>query len=168
MAFEHLSERERQILRVLIEHYVTTAEPVGSRILATRYPVGISPATVRNTMQDLEEMGLLEMIDGEHALTAEVSTLPTPGHTPGHMSILVSSQGQKAIVLGDVLHSTVQVQEWEWCSRADMDPDQTRITRRTLMERLESEGTLVAAGHLPAPGFGKVVRLEGRRYWQGL
>lgn len=60
MAFEHLSEREREILRVLIEHYVTTAEPVGSRILATRYPMGISPATVRNTMQDLEEMGLIQ------------------------------------------------------------------------------------------------------------
>ncbi len=49
-----------------------------------------------------------------------------------------------------------------------MDPEQTRITRRTLMERLEREGLLVAAVHMPAPGFGKLVRLEGRRYWQTL
>jgi hypothetical protein len=49
-----------------------------------------------------------------------------------------------------------------------MDPDVTRQTRRALMERLEREGMVVAAGHFPAPGFGKVVRLQDRRYWQGL
>jgi len=43
-----------------------------------------------------------------------------------------------------------------------------RITPRSMMERLEQEGTLVAAVHMPAPGFGKIVRLEGRRYWQAL
>lgn len=59
MAFENLSDRERQILRMLIDHYVATAEPVGSRVLANRYPLGLSPATIRNTMQDLEELGLI-------------------------------------------------------------------------------------------------------------
>lgn len=59
MAFEQLSGRERDILRVLIEHYISTAEPVGSRVLSTRYAMGLSPATIRNTMQDLEEMGLI-------------------------------------------------------------------------------------------------------------
>ena len=60
MAFDKLSERERDILRILIDHYVATAEPVGSRVLANRYPLGLSPATIRNTMQDLEEMGLIQ------------------------------------------------------------------------------------------------------------
>lgn len=59
MAFETLNGREKQILRVLIDHYVSTAEPVGSRVLANRYPIGLSPATIRNTMQDLEEFGLI-------------------------------------------------------------------------------------------------------------
>jgi heat-inducible transcriptional repressor len=59
MAFENLSERERLVLRSLINHYITTAEPVGSRAVAQKYRLGISPATVRNTMQDLEEMGLI-------------------------------------------------------------------------------------------------------------
>jgi hypothetical protein len=70
--------------------------------------------------------------------------------------------------LGDVAHNPAQVHETDWVSRADMDPDLTRQTRRALMEQLEREGTLVAAGHFPAPGFGKIVRLQGRRYWQGL
>jgi heat-inducible transcriptional repressor len=59
MAFENLSERERLVLRSLIGHYIATAEPVGSRAVAQKYRLGISPATVRNTMQDLEEMGLI-------------------------------------------------------------------------------------------------------------
>jgi len=59
MPFDMPNEREREILKLLIEHYVSTAEPVGSRILAQKYPIGLSPATIRNTMQDLEEMGLV-------------------------------------------------------------------------------------------------------------
>jgi heat-inducible transcriptional repressor len=59
MGFDKLSGREREILRVLIDHYISTAEPVGSRVLSTRHRLGLSPATIRNTMQDLEEMGLI-------------------------------------------------------------------------------------------------------------
>jgi glyoxylase-like metal-dependent hydrolase (beta-lactamase superfamily II) len=116
----------------------------------------------------LEELGLLELMDGEYHLTSELTTLPTPGHTPGHMSIMITSQGQRALILGDAAHSPAQVQETDWVSRADIDVEQARITRRSLMERLERENMLVAAGHFPAPGFGKVVRLRGRRYWQAL
>ena len=49
-----------------------------------------------------------------------------------------------------------------------MDPDLTRQTRKALLDRLEREQSLVAAGHFEAPGFGKIVRSRGRRYWQGL
>jgi glyoxylase-like metal-dependent hydrolase (beta-lactamase superfamily II) len=110
----------------------------------------------------------MELVYGEQELTSELTTLPTPGHTPGHMSIMITSQGQRALILGDVAHNPAQVHETEWASRADIDAEQARITRRSLMERLEREGILVAAGHFPAPGFGKVVRLQDRRYWQAL
>jgi glyoxylase-like metal-dependent hydrolase (beta-lactamase superfamily II) len=116
----------------------------------------------------LAELGLVEMMHGEHPITRELTAVPTPGHTPCHMSILVTSGGQRAFVLGDAAHSPVQVLEPDWVSRADMDPELTRQTRRALLDRLEREQTLVAAGHFPAPGFGRIVRLEGRRYWQGL
>lgn len=59
MAFDNLSDRERRVLQSLISYYVATAEPVGSRAIAQKYRLGISPATVRNTMQDLEELGLI-------------------------------------------------------------------------------------------------------------
>nr|MBN2277725.1 heat-inducible transcription repressor HrcA [candidate division Zixibacteria bacterium] len=59
MAFENLTDREKQVLQNLIDHYIKTADPVGSRIIANKYRMGLSPATIRNTMQDLEEMGLI-------------------------------------------------------------------------------------------------------------
>jgi heat-inducible transcriptional repressor len=60
MGFDGLTVREKKVLQNLINHYVQTADPVGSRLIANKYRMGISPATIRNTMQDLEEMGLIK------------------------------------------------------------------------------------------------------------
>src|SRR5436190_24391643 len=54
-----LTERERAVLEAVIETYVQTAEPAGSRTVAKRYQPGLSPATIRNTMSDLEDKGYL-------------------------------------------------------------------------------------------------------------
>jgi heat-inducible transcriptional repressor len=54
-----LSARERQVLEAVVRTYVETAEPAGSRSVTRRFPLGVSPATVRNTMSDLEEKGYL-------------------------------------------------------------------------------------------------------------
>ncbi|MCQ2567557.1 MAG: heat-inducible transcriptional repressor HrcA [Mogibacterium sp.] len=54
-----LSERQLQILQAIISDYVENAEPVGSRSIAKKYDLGVSPATIRNEMSDLEEMGYL-------------------------------------------------------------------------------------------------------------
>lgn len=59
MKDESLNEREQQVLEAVIRTYVDTAEPAGSRTVARRYGLGISPATIRNTMSDLEEKGYL-------------------------------------------------------------------------------------------------------------
>src|SRR6185503_9927557 len=59
MASEELSRRERRVLEAVIRSYVETAEPAGSRTLSRRFALGVSPATIRNTMSDLEEKGFL-------------------------------------------------------------------------------------------------------------
>jgi heat-inducible transcriptional repressor len=58
-ALHKLSDRERQVLSALIDRYVKTARPVGSRVLANQYGLKVSPATIRNTLQDLEDLGLV-------------------------------------------------------------------------------------------------------------
>ena len=62
----------------------------------------------------LQDQGILELFEGEQQLTGEVSTLPTPGHTPGHTSFLVASQGERAVITGDAIHSRAQTQETHW------------------------------------------------------
>src|SRR5216110_2307182 len=54
-----LNERERQVLEAVIETYVETAEPAGSRTVSKRFGLSLSPASIRNTMSDLEEKGYL-------------------------------------------------------------------------------------------------------------
>src|SRR3990170_6645111 len=60
MPFENLSVREKEILKALINHYIGTAEPVGSQVISHKYITDLSPASIRNVLQDLEQMGLIE------------------------------------------------------------------------------------------------------------
>lgn len=119
-------------------------------------------------VEPLEGLGVLDLIDGEHNLTDELTAIPTPGHTPGHMSIIVSSAGEKGLILGDVAHHPLQVHETGWDNSADIDHQVAHETRESMMKRVEEEGLTMAAGHFPDPGFGKIVRLEGKRFWQVL
>lgn len=121
---------------------------------------------IKEQVTPLQDLGVLELIEGEQSLTSDLSALPTPGHTPGHTSYLVASRGERAIILGDAIHTQAQLQRTDWSPRADIDADQSSKTRSALVERIESENSYVASGHFPAPGFGRIVRVEGRRYWQ--
>jgi len=116
----------------------------------------------------LEEHGMLERTLGEEVVAPGVRLLPTPGHTPGHQSLLLESRGERAMLIGDVAHHPAQVQETAWGPRFDEDSVVAASTRQRVMERLEAEDSLVIAGHFPAPGFGRIVRLEGRRVFRTL
>src|SRR5678815_4686518 len=59
MSQSELNDRERRVLEAVIQSYVESAEPAGSRTLSRRFGIGVSPATIRNTMSDLEEKGFL-------------------------------------------------------------------------------------------------------------
>lgn len=119
-------------------------------------------------LRPLFERGLLDLLDGEAQVAPELTALPTPGHTPGHMSLLVVSGGDRAVITGDVITSPAQIHEPDWQPVFDHRGEEAAATRRALLDRIEAEGMTVAAGHFPAPGFGRVLRLEGRRSWQAL
>ena len=124
---------------------------------------------VRDSVLPLERLGLMDLVDEGHQITDEITTLDTPGHTPGHQVIMVSSQGEKAMIVGDAIHSSVQIQEPGWCAGVDTSKPDSRRSRHALLERAESEGYVVAAGHFhPRQHIGRVMRAQGRRYWQAL
>ena len=116
----------------------------------------------------LNELRIMDLIDDDYRITDELTTVPTPGHTPGHISIIVASQGQRGYILGDVAHTPAQAHYTDWNPIFDVFPDQARNTRHSVMDMLEAEGILVSAGHFPDPGFGRFVRVEGRRQWRGI
>ena len=125
-------------------------------------------AHIQNRVMPLQEHGVLEVMEGETAITSEITMVPTPGHTPGHMSAAILSQGQRGFILGDVLNFPFQAQETAWEVVFDGDKALARQTREAVLERLEREGSIVGAGHFLPPSLGRFVRTEGRRYWQGL
>ena len=117
-------------------------------------------------VEPLVKAGLFDTLGDEADLTPEVKAFLTPGHTPGHMSVLLASSGERAVIQGDVLIHPAQVTETEWTPLFDNDADVAISTRRRLLDEWESEGTPIISCHFPAPGLGRVVRYEGRRYWQ--
>jgi glyoxylase-like metal-dependent hydrolase (beta-lactamase superfamily II) len=123
---------------------------------------------VEETITPLQELGALELIEGDRDLTPQIRLLHTPGHTPGHLSTLITSGGERALIWGDVAIHPAQVSQPEWNAMFDMDGETARATRAAILDRVEAEGMTVAARHFPEPGFGHVVRLEGRRYWKPL
>lgn len=127
---------------------------------ASRYPY------MESLVDPLAEAEVLEGLTGDSDLTEEVRAVHTPGHTPGHMSVMVSSGGERALIQGDVLIHPAQVTEVEWTPLFDGDPERAIETRRKLLDELEISGTPVVSCHFTKLGFGRVVRAEGRRYWQ--
>ncbi len=95
-----------------------------------------------------------------------VTLRATPGHTPGHQSVVISSGAERAILLGDVVHCPAQLLEPEWNILFDVDAALATRTRNVLLDELEGTDTAVGCCHLPESAFGRVVRGEGKRYWQ--
>ena len=99
------------------------------RVDAVTGPYDVIVLTEARSVDELGKM-IVSRVQLVQSITRTLTAVPTPGHTPGHVSILVTSGGERALVLGDAAHSPVQVLEPDWVSRADMDPDITRQTRR--------------------------------------
>ena len=121
-----------------------------------------------NVLAPIEAAGLLDLVEGEYAVTSEVVTLPTPGHTPGHVSFVVSSGGETAFLIGDAAHQPVQLTETDWCPGADIDKDTSTKSRHALFDRIEKENALIASGHFPFPGLGHAVREGGKRVYRAI
>ena len=93
-----------------------------------------------------------------------VSTIATPGHTPGHTSVMISSGGKRVVVQGDVTNlPAVFARNPDWHGRFDMDPVTAEATRRALYERAAAEEILICGYHYPFPAVGRVSK-DGAGY----
>lgn len=126
------------------------------------------PASFTRDVRPLEGLGCLDLIDGMHTLSPSLTAVPTPGHTPGHTSVAISSNGEYGFVLGDLVLSPVDTEEPGFQNGFDWHHGVARTTRLAVLDRLIEQGATVGASHLPAPGLGHFVRTAGGRRWQPL
>lgn len=112
---------------------------------------------LKDAIDPVVEAGLVEFIDPDFRLTDEVSLIPTPGHTPGHVSVLIQSRGQSAVITGDIMHNPIQIAVPGIEARFDMDQAQGARTRRAFVERFNRSGTLVIGSHFADPTAGHIV-----------
>ena len=110
-----------------------------------------------DSVRPVLEAGLADLVESDHRITSEVYLEPTPGHTPGHVSVRISSQGGEAVITGDLMHHPVQCAEPRWASNFDVDPEAARATRRAFLERYKDGKTLVLGTHFAAPAAGRVL-----------
>jgi glyoxylase-like metal-dependent hydrolase (beta-lactamase superfamily II) len=96
--------------------------------------------------------------DGAHALGTRLRIEPTPGHTPGHVSLKLEDEGRKAIFSGDVLHHPIQVYRPDWNSYACEEPELARRTRREVLAWCADEGALLFPAHFAAPHVAAIRR----------
>jgi glyoxylase-like metal-dependent hydrolase (beta-lactamase superfamily II) len=104
-------------------------------------------AVFEDSVKPIVDAGRADLVASDAKLSNEVSLISTPGHSPGHMSILIRSDGEEALLTGDVAHHPCQMAHLDWSSTADSDPVQSIVSRRELFSRFADTPTLVIGGH---------------------
>ncbi len=111
-----------------------------------------------DSVEPVFDAGLVDLVGVDHRICEEVDLMPTLGHTPGHSSVRIASQGEEALITGDFLHHPCQMARLDWCSTADHDRERTIRTRRDVLARLAGTRTLLIGTHFATPSAGRVVR----------
>lgn len=128
------------------------------------WPGSEDPFAPPQPVQDFLAGAGIAVSDG-HEVMPGVTVVETHGHTPGHVSVVLSSGTARAIILGDVVHCAVQLQEADWACFADVDPKRARETRDRLWAELEASSTVAAASHMSDYSFGRIAPAEGAHQW---
>jgi glyoxylase-like metal-dependent hydrolase (beta-lactamase superfamily II) len=111
-----------------------------------------------DSVDPVVEAGLVDFIPNNHQLSEEIRLLPTPGHTPDHVSVYISSQGEQAVITGDLMHHPIQLAMPEHPATFDMDKPAGLKTRVEFVNRFQGQPVLVIGSHFADPGAGYIVR----------
>jgi glyoxylase-like metal-dependent hydrolase (beta-lactamase superfamily II) len=116
-----------------------------------------SDKTIQNdSVRPILDAGLADLVESDHRITSEVFLEPTPGHTPGHVSVRISSQGSDAVITGDLMHHPVQCGEPDWATNFDVDAEAARKTRRAFLDKYRDGKVLVLGTHFASPTAGHI------------
>ena len=113
-----------------------------------------------DSVQPIIDAGLAEFVALDHRLSDEIRLVPTTGHTPGHVSVMIESRGQVAAITGDMSHHPCQMAHPDWSPAFDSDPLAAATTRARKFGEWADGEVLVIGTHYAAPTAGRI-RREG-------
>ena len=114
--------------------------------------------TFADSVQPVFDAGLAKPVEGPAQVCDGVRLVPTPGHTPGHCSVLIESKGEKALITGDFMHHPIQFHDPGFSISADVDNNAAIATRRRVFAEYADTPTLIIGTHFAGPTAGKLVR----------
>ena len=114
-------------------------------------------AVLADSVTPVWQAGLAELVETDHRICDEISLVPTPGHTPGHVSLRIASDGEAALITGDFMHHPCQIARPDWSSTADSDPAAARLTRQRMLTDLADTPILVIGTHFAGRSAGRIV-----------
>lgn len=114
--------------------------------------------SLTESVKPILDAGLADSVESDHRLCDEIRLIPTPGHTPGHVSVWIASRGEEAVITGDAVHHPLQIAHPEIVSSFCHEPARGAETRRQLFRRLAGEPVLVIGTHFTEPTAGFLVR----------
>jgi glyoxylase-like metal-dependent hydrolase (beta-lactamase superfamily II) len=118
---------------------------------------------IEDSVQPIFDAGQAVLVSQQHRLNDEIFLLPTPGHTPGHVSVHIQSKGEAAIITGDMLHHPCQIVHPDWSTTADTDQSMAAATRAEFLRQYSDQPVLVIGTHFAAPTAGHIVK-DGLAY----
>ncbi|MBN1238001.1 MAG: MBL fold metallo-hydrolase [Gammaproteobacteria bacterium] len=111
-----------------------------------------------DAVQPVVDAGLVDLIEPDHDICPELRLRPTPGHTPHHVSILIESEGERAVVTGDLMHNPIQLERPADLTRFDMEKETAARTRKAFIDDYANSEVFVIGSHFSDPTGGWVVR----------
>ncbi|REF73343.1 MBL fold metallo-hydrolase [Paracoccus versutus] len=116
-----------------------------------------------DSVQPVIDAGMAVFVDDNADLGDGISLLPTPGHTPGHVSIRLRTEQGALYITGDSIHHPCQLARTEWSARIDWDQEVSRQSRRKLLDLASCDNAYLAGSHFSIPSIGRVVPAEDGR-----
>lgn len=126
-------------------------------------PGNMHSVAIADSIEPTLDAGLVDFVVPDHRIDAEVRQWWLPGHTPGTVCIEIVSEGERAVLSGDVIHHAAQIANPDWNSPYCWNPSEAVRSRRLLLESICADGGLLVPGHFPAPVAG-TVRSNGHGY----
>jgi glyoxylase-like metal-dependent hydrolase (beta-lactamase superfamily II) len=162
VGWHSMRDGDRFVPTFLNARYVVAAPALD--VWTARDPAQTASHGRPEALDPVIDAGLVDAVPVDHRLTPQVRLLSTPGHTAGHVAVLIESGGARALVTGDLAHHPVQWAEPGWGQLADFDVPAAVRTRQRILDEYGDTGVTVIGSHYAGPVAGYLTKQDGGKF----